>query len=290
MNIIDPHIHLFTIERGQYQWLTPENPPYWPDKSIIYKNFEESELTLSEELLLNGFVHIEAGFNNEQPWKEIEWLESTCKSEFRSVACIDLTMPTATFINTINKLVNYKSVVGCRHILDEDAVNILTNTNTLENFKILAKYNLSFDLQMPLDDNSAVTLLSNIIEAVPTLRVIINHAGWPNIEENKPCNKNWLNGLKKLSTYKYCAIKCSGWEMSNRNYSALSIINVINACISTFGYKRVMIGSNFPLCLFTLTYQEFWQLNAINIANKLHITPHQLKYLCSLNASHWYKF
>ena len=44
MEIIDPHLHLFDLEQGNYDWLKPENPPAWPDKDQIRKNYSESDL------------------------------------------------------------------------------------------------------------------------------------------------------------------------------------------------------------------------------------------------------
>lgn len=49
MKFIDPHIHLFNLALGQYQWLKPENPPFWPDKNIINNNFTESDLSTSDK-------------------------------------------------------------------------------------------------------------------------------------------------------------------------------------------------------------------------------------------------
>ena len=71
MHIIDPHIHLFALAQGKYHWLKPENPPFWPDKYKICRNVTEQELSLTKPLHLDGFVHIEAGFDNERPHLEI---------------------------------------------------------------------------------------------------------------------------------------------------------------------------------------------------------------------------
>ena len=73
MKIIDPHLHLFDLSQGEYSWLKPECPPFWPDKSLVAKNFSEHDLRLNESLKLTGFVHIDAGFNNQQPRREIAW-------------------------------------------------------------------------------------------------------------------------------------------------------------------------------------------------------------------------
>ena len=125
MNIIDPHLHLFDLNKGQYHWLKAENPPFWPDKSVIAKNFREQNLKLAPPLNLAGFVHIEAGFDNQQPWREIAWLEQNCQSNFRSVASLDITLMPEIFSQQLDKLLAYKSVVGIRHILDDEALSIL---------------------------------------------------------------------------------------------------------------------------------------------------------------------
>ena len=71
--IIDPHIHLFDLAKGQYQWLQTNNPPFWPDKHIIQKNFIEQDLKLNNNFSLEGIAHIEAGFDNESPIEEINF-------------------------------------------------------------------------------------------------------------------------------------------------------------------------------------------------------------------------
>ena len=105
MQIIDPHVHLFDLAKGQYLWLKPENEPFWPDKAVINKNFSASDLSLSAPLSLYGFVHIEAGFDNLEPWREIAWLEQNCQDNFRAVAMLDITLSPAMF-NEASQLLN----------------------------------------------------------------------------------------------------------------------------------------------------------------------------------------
>ncbi|MEO9507897.1 MAG: amidohydrolase family protein [Nonlabens ulvanivorans] len=294
MNIIDPHIHLFDLTLGDYQWLKPENPPLWQDKSSIYKNFSENDLQLKDlnkTLDITGFVHIEAGFDNQSPWREVQWLESSCKLNFKSVACVDLTAPKEHFLKEIENLLNFKSVVGCRHILDESAVEILQHPNSLMNLKTLSDNQLSFDLQMPLSDTQSVETLTRILKQLPELIVIINHAGSPPYTLDAHNNSDdefnlWLQGLKAFSQFKNCAIKCSGWEMKKRDYHSTWCEAVIDYCINLFTIDRVMLGSNFPLCLFSQNYHDVWQFNS----QLAHYNQQQLEQLCSENTKRWYKF
>jgi len=278
MKIIDPHLHLFDLTKGDYHWLKADNPPLWPDKEKINQNFIEDNLQLKTNLSLAGFVHIEAGFNNEQPWREIQWLEQTCQKPFRSVAAIDITLTSKKFQKQLSKLLAFKSVVGCRYILDEQAVALLSNTQVQENLTLLAQHQLSFDAQLSLaNDNNVQALIQ---------RIIINHAGWPPVDKKMSSFRLWLANIKRLAQYPQCAIKCSGWEMGNRTYQHTWLIDIIKHCLSCFGENRVMLASNFPLCLFYGDYADLWRLYCEDIG----ISIQHLELIGYNNAFHWYKF
>jgi predicted TIM-barrel fold metal-dependent hydrolase len=286
MKIIDPHIHLFNLEQGDYYWLKADRPPFWSDKQKIAKNFTEQSLVLQNKLELAAFVHIEAGFDNQQPWREIAYLENTSKLPFRSIAFIDLLLPEKDFVKQLTKLLYYQSVVGCRYILAQQATEILTQQNTINNLKALANANLVFEAQLPLSDNNALNALMNLLTTIPKLKVIINHAGSPQLDN---VSQHWLENLKCLGQLPSCAIKCSGWEMINRDYTTAEVTAVIQQCLSAFGDNRVMLASNFPLATFSKSYQQLWQ-DYQQVIKTLNLTTTQQTLLCFDNAKTWYRF
>ena len=168
VNIIDPHLHLFNRSLGDYHWLKTQNPPFWPDKSLIQKDFTvealNNALQVSNKIKLAGFVHIEAGFDNAKPWREIEYIDSIPCQNNRTVANIDLLSPPEHFQASLLRLQQYQSLIGARHILDEQAATILTNKNAQQNFAKLNEItDFIFELQLPLADESAINKLSPII-------------------------------------------------------------------------------------------------------------------------------
>lgn len=280
--IIDPHIHLFDLQRGNYHWLRQGNPPHWPDKHIINKDFSELDLNLSAPFELKGFVHIEAGFDNQQPWREIDWLESQCQLPFRSVAFADLTQD--SFENDLEKLKAKKSVVGIRHILEEDAYSILSNKNAKRHLGWLAKADLSFDTQLYLHDQRAVNALINVLETHPNLNVILCHAGAPLADGHSRTIENWKNAIQRLSAFPNVAAKLSGWEMQNRSWQFAHICPFLDHALTCFGEERLMLASNFPLCLWRKPYSVFWRLYTDNLPKRL------LTKLCFNNAAQYYRF
>jgi L-fuconolactonase len=285
MKIIDPHLHLFNLKQGDYQWLKAENPPFWSDKKIINHSFTETDLQLSSSFELAGFVHIEAGFDNQQPWREIAWLERTCSLPFRSIAGINLLLPSNEFQQTLDKLSKYQSVIGVRDILDENAFEYLSNLQVQKNLFQLAKQQFIFECQMPLTDVAATTQLIKVLNEIPSLKLVINHAGWPPENVNSESWKNWQKSLKSLSHFENISIKFSGLEMINRNYSAIWQQLVIKQCLNAFGLNKTMLASNFPLCLFKGSYQEHWLTHNEN----KQLSEKTLELLCYKNTQRIYK-
>jgi L-fuconolactonase len=288
MTIIDPHLHLFDLNKGHYYWLRSDVPPFWSDKDKITRNFSEQDLALADHQLA-GFVHIEAGFDNDNPCREIDWLESTCLLPFRSIAGIDLTLPKAEFLSLVNHLTKYKSVVGVRHILDEQTEIILGSPNALINLQCLANQGLLFELQADFGDEAAVECLVRVFgspqnSAFGPLKVIINHAGFPPL-----CTQtasSWRNVIQRLSQNPNVFIKCSGWEMTDRDYSLEWVNEIVKQVITLFGDHRVMLASNFPLCTFSRSYEDYW-----SAASKfLDLTLEQKKALFHDNAFSIYGF
>ncbi|WP_206484530.1 amidohydrolase family protein [Thalassotalea sp. G2M2-11] len=283
MKIIDPHLHLFDLTKGNYQWLQANQPPFWPDKARIKQNFSEQDIQLTKPLSLAGFVHIEAGFDNQQPWRELAWLEQNCYLPFKSVAYADITLSSENFQACIKQLLLQKSFIGVRYILDEQAAQVLHLPQVKTNLSYLASQQLSFECQLSLADDHAITLLVQLLEQIPELVTIINHAGFPTIAPEQRLFSNWLNNLCQLASNPNIAIKCSGWEMIDRHYTSSFAKDIIDHCLDILGLSRVMLASNFPLTLFSQSYQSYWQM-MLNLLSK--DSQHAL---CYNNAKHWYK-
>jgi len=281
--IIDPHLHLFNLEQGDYAWLTPQHPPFWPDKRLINKSFVETDILLQSPNQLAGFVHIEAGFDNQQPWREVDWLQQHCSLPFSSVAFADITA--TTFPEHIRLLKQRKSVVGIRHILDEQAEHILKSALIDQHFALLSKYAFSFDAQLSLTDAPAIEQLSKLANKHKAVPIIINHGGSPPVDNDVHRQEKWKLNLQKLSQCKNVAMKLSGWEMSNRAWQPEHAAKVIQDCILTFGDTRVMLASNFPLCLLAMSYADLWN----TYASLPEISAQCFKKITFSNAKNWYR-
>ena len=74
--------------------------------------------------------------------------------------------------------------------------------------------------------------------------------------------------------------------MTNRQYQQDWQQAVLSHCLRAFGEHRVMIASNFPLTLFSTSYQAYWH-SLVELIEK--IDTKLVKTLCYDNARQWYK-
>lgn len=278
MDIVDPHLHFFFLNQGDYHWLKQRNAPFWSDKARIAKPFGERDIALSGQFRLRGYVHIEAGFDNVRPWREVNALYAHCTKPHRIVAGIDL--PGPDFFPQLNALKRNERVSGLRYILDEQASELLGKPYIRHRLMECGRANLAFDCQLNINDTIAVKHLSAMAQHSKELKLIINHAGWPSDCRNSYAI--WRRNLRTLSENSSIAIKLSGWEMTNRDYSMRFAQNVINDALDIMGDSRVMLASNFPLCLLSCDYLTLWQ-------RYLAVTPPRyVQRLFCDNACHWY--
>ena len=286
MDIIDPHLHLFNLSEGQYYWLRPENPPFWPDKSIIAHSFNEQDLSLVPDINLIGYVHIEAGFDNDQSWREIDWIERQGRIELRSIGYIDLRIEPTKFKLAWQQLGLRDSCVGIRHILDDELEKILGHPNCRENLAFLNAQRALFELQFDVSKGSHTGQVNEILTHYSDIRFALNHTGFCPVHGTDKAIENWHSNMKSLAQRPNLWVKCSGFEMADRQFDFADAAARIASVIDLFGFDRVMLASNFPLVQFSCSYTEYWQQMLIALAQKnLPITA-----LVQSNAARLYGF
>lgn len=254
--IIDPHLHFFALNEGNYHWLKSENPPFWNDKSLIQRDFSSDDLYLDARFKLKGFVHIEAGFDNHYPCRELEYLSQNIKHiAYRAIAYLDITQPTGDFKKALANLTHYTTLAGIRDITEgEDATRLLA-PNVVSNLALLASQNLIFEAQFELAQTPICHQLVQYCKTIPNLKCVINHAGLVTQETFDA----WQANLAIITTMPNIWLKVSGFEIADRGYQTVWLQNIVDTLLQHFSANRLMFASNFPLCLFSKSYLKVWQ-------------------------------
>ena len=254
--IVDPHMHLWDLDRHYYAWLqdTPlPNNPAGDMTPIAYKSYRlDDYLADAKGWNVVEVVHVECGLPPKDQLSETDWLQSIADQRGvigGIVAGANLDDPSVEAMLAAHAA--RRNVRGIRQIVNwhEDPAKTYGPTDKLldarwrEGFALLAKYGLSFDLQLY---PSQMAVAAELADAHPDIPLIVNHAGMPTDRDDAGLAA-WRDGLAALAERPNVSCKISGLAMIDRAWTVESLRPFVLRVIETFGVGRCMFASNFPV-------------------------------------------
>ncbi len=263
MKIIDAHHHLWDLSIFPYSWLSQPHPIGDISnikKNYLIKNFFDDATNLE----LFKSVHVQCFGGLKSPVEETKWLQSIAnENEFPHGFVVYSDLLKKDIEEEIEKHCSFDNTRGLRYLLNFDSNNtvdcfapeeVLINSIWKENYSLLQKYNLSFDVHLwPQQYSYAYSLFKKY----PNILNIINHAGTPK-ERGGDYLNFWKTELKKLASLDNTSIKISGLGMFDQKWSTESIKPIILDCIEIFGIDRCFFASNFPVDKLFSSYEKVW--------------------------------
>jgi predicted TIM-barrel fold metal-dependent hydrolase len=256
LHVVDPHFHLWDLERFFYPWLMSQ--PH-------YDGIAGDITTIAHSYLLDDYkadqggwkvsqsVHVEAGYDPTDPVGETRWLQATADAHNMPtgiVAAATLQNPDVERVLAGHR--QYANVRGIRQNLNwhpnptKTVLNrpdMMTDPTWLSGFRLLTRYDLSFDLQLyPSQMQDAARLAARH----PETSIILNHAGMP-LDRDEAGLALWHSGMKVLAAQPNVSAKISGLGMMDWHWSTESIRPFVLDTIEYFGVERCMFASNFPV-------------------------------------------
>ncbi|WP_404341407.1 amidohydrolase family protein [Pseudoalteromonas mariniglutinosa] len=249
--IIDPHVHFFNLLEGQYHWLQGDSEPQWQNLPQIKAATSLSALQQQCPFQLAGLVHIEAGFDNNAPIKELNWLAKHLAGfNYKAISYAKIDSTDNQFSKAITNL-KHTSLMGVRDITEGNDSKRLLNQYCHHNLSLLAAHGLLFEAQFAIENSIVTKQIVSYCQSIPTLNLVINHMGLPsNIAA-------WQQNIATLARCDNVFIKYSGQELLGNTVEQQR--HIFNTLIKCFGEQRVMFASNFPVCQINASYQARWQ-------------------------------
>jgi predicted TIM-barrel fold metal-dependent hydrolase len=197
-------------------------------------------------------VHVECGLPPKDQLSETDWLQEIADTRgvvAGIVAGANLDDPDVEAMLAAHAA--RKAVRGVRQIVNwhEDPTKTygpsdkLLDTRWRTGFALLAKYGLSFDLQLYA---SQMAVAAELADAHPDIPLIVNHAGMPT-DRDEAGLAAWREGLAVLAQRPNVTCKISGLAMVDRSWSTASLKPFVLRVIETFGVERCLFASNFPV-------------------------------------------
>lgn len=240
MRILDTHLHLVYQDRLSYPWLVHAPPLYrqW----TVDNYFEEA-----------GKLGIEAALH-----MEVDVADSDIEAETALVTALDPRVIGAIasgrpeqegFAAYLDRLTQSPRVRGIRRVLHVVPDELSQTPLFTSNIRLLASRGLSFDLclrgeQLPLG--------AKLADAAPDVQFVLDHCGNPNVASG--ALEPWRGNIAELARRPNVVAKVSGIVASaGPDWTASDLRPYVEHIISSFGWDRVVWGSDHPVCTLTGT-------------------------------------
>lgn len=274
--IVDAHQHFWKVERGDYHWMTPAVP-------ALYRDFMPSDL---EPLLRRTGVSRTILVQAAETEAETDFLlEIAAETEFVAgvVGWLDFDAP--DFPKKLERLSAMPKLVGLRPMLQDLADDAwIRRPRVVEHLRLVADRGLPFEfLTYPRHLPHVVAAL----ERAPGLRAAIDHLSKPPIAAGRL--DPWRELISAAAGFPNVCCKLSGMvtEADPANWRLEDLRPFADHVLSTFGPERVMVGSDWPVCLLAASYAEV--LNAARTIVAAWVDPQQAAAVFGGNAVRFYR-
>jgi predicted TIM-barrel fold metal-dependent hydrolase len=276
MQVVDPHIHLWDIERLHYPWIVKPGRNFMGPYEPLRKTHGMAEFMADAQGIdVLKVVHVDAAHDASNPLAETQWLQSVADTAESNgmpngiVAYADLSLPDVETLLAAHAA--HPNVRGIRQTLnvhhdplfDYVGRHFMRESQWRKGFALLSQYQLSFDMQLyPAQMLEAAQLASE--HGATTC--IINHNGMFVDRSSVEGWRLWRDGMRALAACPNICVKISGHGMIDHSWTIESLRPYVLETIATFGVERCMFASNFPVDRLYGTYAGVWQAYAAIVA------------------------
>lgn len=271
MKVVDPHVHFWDLDTHYYPWLANPGTSFVGDARELQHNYLPPDLARDAgDIDVLQVVHVEANHDPGDPVEETRWLQALSDANERGwpnaiVAAADLAGNGVEA--TLAAHAGFSRTRGIRQILnvhdkplyDYVGRHYLRDDTWRRNFGLLARYGLSFDLQLY---PSQMTEASALARAHPDVPLIVNHAGMFVDRDSVAGYRAWRDGLRALAACPNVSVKISGLAMFDHRWTVESLRPYVLETIDAFGADRAMFASNFPVDRLFGAYGDLWRAYA----------------------------
>jgi L-fuconolactonase len=163
----------------------------------------------------------------------------------------------------------FSRMKGFRNLLQgEKRRDSMLDPDFQRGIRLLNKYGFSYDLLILPDQ---LEYAEKLVSAFPDQRFIIDHLAKPLIR--KGIISDWKSGMEKFAGYQnvYCKISGMVNEADWKYWEETDFRPYLDAVVEAFGTKRLIFGSDWPVCLLAAAYDEVKRI-ASNYFNSFSIS------------------
>jgi len=260
---VDAHQHYWSLQRGDYAWLTA-------GEATLYRDFTPEDLSGQLTDCAVGATVLVQAAATEAETRFLFGLARAHASIAGVVGWVDFAANDVE--HRVRSLVREGGgkLKGLRPMIqDIDDPLWLEDASLDTAFHALLEHDLAFDA---LVTPRHLPVLERRLRRHPTLRAVLDHAGKPDIAGG--AFEHWARQIEKLARSTSIHCKLSGLLTQAPSSAGAAELDAFVACIfQCFGAERVMWGSDWPVVTLRAPYRE-WLDMALTLVNR-HAPGHE---------------
>jgi L-fuconolactonase len=243
---VDSHHHFWRYSAAEYGWI---------DDSMAALRRDFLPEHLIAEMKRAG-VHAAVSVQARQSVEETEWLlDFAERHSFLAgvVGWVPLASPKVDAI--LERLAKRPKLVGVRHVVQaEPDDRFLLRSDFNAGIEKLARYDMVYDI---LIFERHLPYAIQFVDRHPRQRFVLDHIAKPRIRDG--VISPWRENLRALARRPnvYCKLSGVVTEADFKKWTEAQIRPYLDAALEAFGPKRILFGSDWPVCLAAIEYPSW---------------------------------
>lgn len=241
------------IDAHQHFWKYDPAKQTWIDSSMgaIKHTFlpEHLHLELAKHQI-DGSIVVQA----EESFRETAWLlDLTCEEEKIKAVIGWADLSSDDLDRDLDQFSSSQKLKGYREVLQSKAPEYFLKPQFIRGLTKIGKRGYTYDL---LVYSTQLKAAYQLIKKSPEQPIVIDHLAKPNIKLGTW--RDWKKSMSLLAERDYISCKLSGLvtEADWKNWTPADLRPYLDICLELFGPKRLMFGSDWPVCLLAGSYSQ----------------------------------
>ena len=242
---IDAHQHFWNYHPVRDAWINE-------DMKAIRRDFSPADLQpVLTQNNIDGTVAVQA----DQSETETDFLlDYAAQNSFVKgvVGWVNLLSPQVE--QRLSYYAQWPLVKGFRHVVQaEPQVDFLLRDDFKNGISLLHKYGFTYDILIyPQHLRYAIEL----VKQFPEQPFVIDHLAKPLIKQGEL--QEWKKNIETIAQYPnvYCKLSGLVTEADWQQWNYAQLYPYIDAVVQAFGTRRVLYGSDWPVCLVAASYTQ----------------------------------
>jgi len=244
-DLIDAHQHFWQYDAAEYGWIDD-------GMASLRHNFLPSDLYPEiTQAGVGGTIAVQA----RQTILETKWLlELAAANSFIRGVVGWAPIAEASFPALIEELASDPKLVGLRHVVQAEPDGFLDGDAFNKGIGALAETALVYDL-LVVERQLPEAIL--FVDRHPNQIFVLDHLAKPRIAEAEL--EPWASNMKELAKREnvYCKLSGMVTEADWRHWAISSLQPYVDVALEAFAPRRLMFGSDWPVCTVAATYSKW---------------------------------